>query len=174
MGSFTNRQGTLEIYDGSSTPLKLTLDFINSIGDLPSKLDFKKFRFVQNQGANSHVVQDDDDTTIPEVDISLILADSYLDSTSKDNLLKAAIDDHKMLNAGTLSPATSTNDGSGYLPQSEFSYGMKILYDNGTSQEGFDYPIIRLKNLNIKHDKDVQITFKVEIWKDPTEIHSLT
>ena len=173
MGSFTNRQGTLELYDGSSTPLTLVLDFINSIGDLPTKLNFKKFRFVQNQGANSHVVQDDDDTSIPEVDITLFLADTFLDPTSQDNLIKAAIDDHKMLSSGTLTAATSTNDGSGYLPQTEFTYGMKILYDNGTKQEGFDYPIVRVKDLHIKHDKDVQVTFKVEIWKDPTEIHSL-
>jgi hypothetical protein len=173
MGSFTNRQGTLQIYDGSATPLTLNLDFINSIGDLPTKLDFKKFRFVQNQGVNSHVVQDDDDTGIPEVDVTLFLADTFLDSTSKDNLIKKAIDEHMMLSGGSLTAATTTNDGSGFLPETEFSYGLKILYDNGSYQEGFDYPIVRLKQLHIKHDKDVQVTFKVEIWKDPTEIHSL-
>ena len=167
--SWTNQQGSLILYDGSATPNTLTIGFIDSAGSFPSDFSRTKYRWVQNQGINSHIVRDDDDTSIPENDVTLILSDALMKGTPKQSEIIKWINDHQYYDTtnSTWADLTTTNDGSGILASGVFTLGVKIKWDNGIVI-GYDYKICEVKNAELMWDKDLKLKFKIIFGIAPT------
>lgn len=171
--SWTNQQGSLILYDGATTPNTLSIDFIDSAGDFPSDFSVAKYRWVQNQGINSHIVRDDDDTTIPENEVTLLLTDSYMKGTPQESEIIKWINDHQYWDStgSAWADLTTTNDGSGILASGVFTLGVKIRWDNGIVI-GYDYKICEVKNATLTWDKDLKLKFKIVFGIAPTNLTS--
>lgn len=140
------RKTVIQLYDGNTTPKKLTLTFYGSVPELSRPTITRTLDPKMDRGQFKYVMFGDDQIEFPEQTIEMDLVDDLYSGT-KHKVLEW-FNEHK--DSGVA--LTSTNDGNAQavdgdtltevqygLPTSIFTIGMKIWFENASGANGFGY-----------------------------------
>lgn len=185
----------VQFYDGRDASDCVSGDYYPAIleikyfGDLPElkepriRAELKEFK---DRGAFVGFDFDEDSLDIPEVTFTVDVVDDQV----SNNLYQIREWFQRLKSPDTYNGGQnaliSTNDGNAQvraqdgstqlinLPVGLFTVGMVVLFDNGNTQFGYDFPYVEIRDSSFSSgDGHAKFSFTVKIWGVPNETTDL-